>query len=64
MKINEITEHQYFDNFRWDQFRAETMKPPPVPPNKVLEAKPDFAGFFQNEISPFEGDNSEFAGFV
>ena len=62
--LGEITEHQYFDNFRWDQFRAETMKPPPVPPNKVLEAKPDFAGFFQNEISPFEGDNSEFAGFI
>ena len=62
--LDEITEHEYFEDFQWNEFRAETMKPPPVPPNKVLEAKPDFMGFFQNDISPFDGDNSEFEGFV
>jgi len=62
--LDEITNHAYFEDFQWEHFREATMKPPPMPVNKVVSAKPDNTGFFQSGVTPFQGDDSEFNGFV
>jgi len=63
-QLDEITEHDYFEDFCWDHFRAHTMKPPPTPPNKVSGATSDHLGFFQSEVGPYAGDDCEFEGFT
>lgn len=62
--VEDIVKHAYYAGFDWDAFERHTMKPPPLPPNKVKGLVSDGTNFFPTDVPTFTGDSAQFDGFV